>query len=160
VPLPFVTALVNLVPGIVKKGLGILEGRLPAKMPEADKFQLQFAMEQAFREGIQESEDNFRDFVIEHTGAAKDMPRFIQVTRGLVRPLITFGVFGLDTYVVWYRLTHVISVERLEQYNQDLKLLFAMTLIVLTFWFGEKMITRTGLVQVLMGRKNNKAESK
>jgi hypothetical protein len=114
----------------------------------SDEQKMQFKL--AMYEAAEASKDSFNEFVLAHTGSAKDMPRFIQIVRGLVRPLITFINFGALLWVLWqwvYGPQGVIL-------DLPLKLIFSLNLLTLGFWFGDKALERSGLLQFLaMGKK-------
>jgi len=109
------------------------------------------AFKLAMYEAAEASKDTFNEFVLAHTGSAKDMPRFIQIVRGLVRPLITFINFGALLWVIWqwvYGPQGVIL-------DLPLKLIFSLNLLTLGFWFGDKALERSGLLQFLTKGKKD-----
>lgn len=152
-------AAVKVVSGAVKPILDKIAGD---KMSEAEKAQVQLELEQAMRAGVLAEQEQFYAFVVQHTGAAADMPRLIQIVRGLVRPVVTFYVVGLDGWVIWKWFNTPALPQESDAFLLMLKLLLASTIIVLGFWFGERLVTRSGIVQVVGGaltrRRNGETE--
>jgi len=108
----------------------------------------------AMYEAAENSKDRFNEFVIAHTGAAKDMPRSIQIIRGLVRPVITFVNFGALMWLVYQWVYGPQGVVL----DLPLKLIFSLNLLTLGFWFGDKALERSGLLKFLgdaMGKKKD-----
>lgn len=133
--------------------LGDLLGKVidkiaPDKMSEAEKAQLKVAAEKALRDDEFETGEAFRQFVLAYEGAAADMPRFIQIVRGLVRPLITYVANSFFFYIVWLWFTGG-SADLPPNSEMAIKLVFAVVLLVNGFWFGEKLIQRSGLNDLL-----------
>lgn len=133
--------------------IGDLLGRVidkiaPDKMSEAEKAQLKVEAEKALRSDEFDTDEAFRKFVLAYEGAATDMPKSIQVIRGLVRPLITYVTNGFFFYIVWLWFTGG-SADLPENSDMAIKLVFAVTLLVDGFWFGEKMVIRSGLGDLL-----------
>ena len=99
-------------------------------------------------------EQSWQSFMIDHEGKAKDMPKFVQILRALVRPSLSWLIPGFAGWVSWYQLTRItflseIQAQLLAQINNKL---WIATFMVLGFWFGEKLLTRTGI----MGAFKNK----
>jgi hypothetical protein len=109
------------------------------KMSEKDQQELSnnmtmFVMSEARQEG-----SAFRSFVLAYEGEAKDykdiplIGPIMMLIRGLIRPGFTLGVAYWD----WCYFT----AQSLELWTHDkTNLLFAINLIVLIFWFGERTV--------------------
>jgi hypothetical protein len=131
-----VTAVFNL----VNKGL---DKFVPDKMDEKDKEELKQNMEMFVAKEARTESSAFRDFVVQYEGAAKDVPRLIVILRSLIRPVFTILVGWLD-YI--YFTGHGFTPEQGD-------LLKAVNVIVLFFWFGERAVTNSGIVEKLLARK-------
>ena len=96
-----------------------------------------FAMQESTKaDGI------FREFIIKYEGAAKDVPRLIVYLRALIRPLFTIATGYFD----WLYFTGDMT-----DWNPDaVGLLKAINVIVLIFWFGEKAVTNSGIIDKLV----------
>lgn len=81
------------------------------------------------------------DFFLEYEGAAKDLPKSIQIIRALIRPIITIYMFLTFAMFCTIDIYHV--TVRTEDYTMILKSLpseyWIVFGIVLTFWFGGKV---------------------
>lgn len=116
---------------LVKEGIKRI---WPTPMSEAEEKQLDSTLK-----------SNFRQFVLKYEGSAADykgvpiVGPIILLFRGLVRPLVTVVVVYLDYEVI------------LGQGYTDLQmeLLKAMTMLVLFFWFGERAVKNTGLLDAI-----------
>lgn len=118
------------------------------KMSETDRERLKLEASQLASAELQKSEDNFRNFIIKYEGEAKDMPRVIQILRGSVRPILTYTLAGFWIWgYVYMFLNTNIPLERTVLLREIMDLLFKLNLVSLGFWYGEKIITRTGLAQ-------------
>ena len=138
--------------------IGSIIKKLPGreKMSEAEAAQAELELRKSIEGSLQRSEDSFRDFFIKYEGEAKDMPRAIQVLRGSVRPVITYLALIFFAITAWRYISLVgtASLEQLSLIGGVLQLLFWLNIITLTFWFGEKVVTRSGLVDVFRQRFN------
>jgi len=143
-------AAIPIIGGLIEK---ILDKVAPDKMSQAEKAQLVVDAQNALRSNELNTDEAFREFVLAYEGAAADMPRFIQVYRGLVRPTITFAVNGFLGYIIWMWFTGTNLPEGAEL---ALKIMFALALLVNGFWFGEKMVMRSGLTDLLKNWNNGK----
>ena len=107
-------------------------------MSDAEKAQVKLSV----MEGIQDSEDKFFAFTLEHSGAAKDMPRSIQILRGTVRPVLTYASFGLLCFVLYYYFFGTFEATGPDP-ELALKLVSGLNGLVLGFWFYSKNKERT-----------------
>ena len=99
-------------------------------------------------------EQGWQSFMIDHEGKAKDMPKFVQILRALVRPSLSWLIPGFAGWVSWYQMTRItfltdIQAQLLAQINNKL---WIATFMVLGFWFGEKLLTRTGIMSAFKGK--------
>ena len=123
--------------------------------PDADKKletkQQKEKFEQLYRMALLEeaSKENseFRKFMLEYEGRLIDIPRPVQYLRSSVRPVITYAVTGAYIYAFLHP----------ENFTpQQLAMLNTLLLLVNAFWFGEKLITRTGFLD-LFKKRDSKA---
>jgi hypothetical protein len=119
--------------------------------------ELQVRVEESVREYELKAQESRQNFVIQHSGAAKDMPRFIQIVRGLVRPLITLWAFGLLNWAMWMILNST-EMSMMDAFLFVFKVIAGINVITLGFWFGTKALERSGLVQIFKGWRKGKAE--
>jgi hypothetical protein len=135
----------------------ILDKFVGDKMSDSEKALVAFEVERQAVEAVQKEKETFLNFVLDHTGAAKDMPRLIQILRGSVRPIITYASFGAFIWVSWWSFNNISAVSDVNQLTivREVHLTIkALLLIVAGFWFGERLLTRTGITHILMNRKN------
>jgi hypothetical protein len=140
----------------------ILDKFIGDKMSDAEKAAFQLEIEKLTADVVQREKDSFQDFVIEHTGAAKDMPKSIQILRGTVRPVITYATFAAFIWISWWvfnNLSALIDANQIVVIKEIQVTTKAILIIVMGFWFGERLITRTGLGSLLLGRRNNASSS-
>jgi len=153
-----------------KKVLDVLVGagffekvldKLPGveKMSEGEKAQFQLAMQQAVTDAAISQEKQLQDFFIAYEGSAVDMPRFVQIMRGIIRPAITLSSFYgllLLMLILIYDPTLWATPLQQEMVGRLLNILYVVNLIVLTFWFGEKIIRKSGILEIF----NKKVQDK
>jgi len=115
------------------------------KVDDKTREELKTAAMIAVSDEDQEDIRQFYDFVVRYEGAAADMPKFVQVLRSLVRPVLTFVFAGYMIYVVQVWLLGDTLPE-----NSDLsvKIIFAINLLTLGFWFGERAVERSGILDL------------
>jgi len=88
----------------------------------------------------QNLEGTFRNFVIEYEGAAKDIPKALIYLRSMIRPVFTILIGYID--YLYFTGAPAWSVEKIG-------LLKAVNMIVLFFWFGERAVTNSGILNIL-----------
>jgi hypothetical protein len=126
-----------------------LDKFFPDRMSEDDKEKLKFQMLAFSAEEARKAGSAFRDFVVQYEGAAKDYTNIpiigptVLLVRGLIRPAFTVLVGYLD----WLYFSGVGWTD------EQSSLLKAVNIVVLMFWFGERAIQNTGLVDLLLKRK-------
>lgn len=150
-------SLIKPVSDVINKTLDKIAGD---KMSGAEKAQFKLEAQAMVIENLQHEEDNFREFVIEYEGAAKDLPTSIQKLRGSVRPVLTYYLillFSLGQGYVFFH--HSLEPDKLEYLNELMEMVFKLNILSLGFWYGEKLLTRSGLaktVQGIFGKKKEK----
>lgn len=107
-------------------------------------------MERVVTEALAKREGAFREFVLAYEGAAADQHPVIQVVRGLVRPVVTLYLLAALSFLGWAWLGEM-SLERGEQLIYMFRMMFFLNLIAMVFWFGDRLIQRTGVVEMLKG---------
>ena len=137
----------------VSKIISVARGKLPPEQQiELEKIQADVETKLA---GIRaQSESVLRDFIIQYEGSADQVKPFIQVWRGLIRPLFTtfflvllMGIVAVDAVNI---LVHHIPLTQLLLNNLPTGLWWLFG-VVLTFWFGGRMGEH--LVEKLNGKK-------
>ena len=89
----------------------------------------------------------FREFILQYEGAAKDVPKIVVLLRSLIRPLFTCAV-GYFDFIFFTGNTTTWAPEAIG-------LLKAVNIIVLVFWFGERAVTNSGIIEKLVGGKKD-----
>jgi hypothetical protein len=120
---------------------------LPSAMPEAEKEKLKTDMAIHVMKSASDENSSFRNFVLAYEGEAKDIPKAIVYLRSLIRPAFTILVGYLD--FLYFTATVAWSADKSD-------LLKAVNLIILLFWFGERAITNSGIVDVLKAKVSQK----
>ena len=142
-----VTAITDL----VKVGLNKFVGD---KISDKDKIELEQNMEMFVAAESRKENGAFRQFVLAYEGSAADYKNFplvgplIMIMRGLVRPLFTYAT-GYFDFIYFTKVGVGWTPEQAQ-------LLAIINVIVLVFWFGEKILVNTGLMDVLLKAFTNK----
>lgn len=110
------------------------------------KKEKEIILQQALYEHLKSEGSTFHDFFLAYEGSAADQHVIIKVIRGLVRPLLTLYLVALFSWF-GYRWMSV-DVERMDAFMQLIKMVFAMNVVSLVFWFGDRAIQRTGLMDM------------
>ena len=129
---------------IIKKVLDKVAGD---KMSEGDKALLALEAQKLAIAELQGAEQSFRDFVLDYEGAAKDMPRSIQILRGSVRPIITYFLAGAWVWGFHRIFMGTFTPEQLPTLREILSLLTYLNMVSLVFWFGDRFIQSSGISQ-------------
>ena len=121
---------------LVNKGL---DKFVADKMSEKDKAELANKMQMFVLSESRQEGSAFRSFILAYEGEAKDykdipvIGPLMMLIRGIIRPGFTFAVALWD----WQYFT----AASLELWPHDkTNLLFAINIIVLIFWFGERTV--------------------
>jgi len=113
---------------------------LPDKMSENEKVTLQNQMTMFMMEESRKQGSEFNNFVLDYEGAAKDHGPFVKWIRGVIRPALTILISGAYIWG-WANPT---------QWTTDqMAMLNPAFLIVLAFWFGERAVKNTGIIDML-----------
>jgi len=98
------------------------------------------------------SNSAFRNFVLQYEGSADDYTKIrffgplLLVIRGLVRPLVTGAVMYFD-----FQYFTVVESGAKVWPNGMAQILLYMNIIVLGFWFGERAVKNSGIIDALKG---------
>ncbi len=114
------------------------------KMSEKDQAELKQNMEMFIAKEARSESSAFRDFVVQYEGAAKDVPRLIVILRAMIRPAFTILVGWFD-FLFFTGQTSTWAPEAIA-------MLKAINIIVLAFWFGERALKNSGLVDILKSK--------
>jgi hypothetical protein len=113
---------------------------LPDKMGEAERTALENQMEMFIMKEARKTDSAFHNFVLDYEGAAKEHGPFIKWLRGVIRPVLTIVISG--AYIWGWMRPGTFTTAQVEVLNPAF-------LIVLAFWFGERAIKNTGIVDML-----------
>jgi hypothetical protein len=119
-----------------------LDKFIPDRMDEADKKALKAEMTKFMAQQALTENSEFRDFILQYEGAARDIPTLLVWFRSAIRPAFTCLVGYLD-YLYFTGATT-------SWHPEGIALLKAINIIVLAFWFGERALKNSGLVGLLM----------
>lgn len=107
------------------------------------KMQAEAAKAQVALETVKLSQDEtgaFRQFVLAYEGEASILPKWLLAVRSIIRPAFTILVGYLD--FEYFTTSGAWTPEKGQ-------LLYAVNLIVLMFWFGERAVVNSGLMDIL-----------
>lgn len=104
------------------------------------KMRLSAELETNGAEMIANETKSFRSFILKYEGGAEDVPTAIVILRSVIRPLIT--IFFCALYGYGFVMPEKFNIEQMS-------MLKPMVLLCLFFWFGEKAVSRSGIVDVL-----------
>lgn len=113
---------------------------LPDKMSELERAVLTSKMEQFMLKESRKSGSMFNQFVLDYEGAAKDHGPFIKWLRGVIRPALTIVISS--AYIWGWANPETWT-------SEQLIMLKPAFLIILGFWFGERAIKNTGIINLL-----------
>jgi len=133
---------ITAITGLVNKGL---DKFVADKMSETDRERLKNDMTLFTMAEARAAESDFRDFVLSYEGSADNVPKFVIILRSLIRPCFTILVGWMD-YLFFTGSTATWDPEAIA-------MLKAINIIVLAFWFGERALKNSGLLEMLLSRK-------
>ncbi len=110
------------------------------KASESELKQLELEYEVQMAAEARKENSDFRRFITDYEGKAKDVPAPIVYLRSSVRPLMTYLVGYFD---------YLFFSGGLEWTTQQGKLLFSINLLCLGFWFGEKALKKSGILEAM-----------
>ena len=122
-------------------GKTVLNKILPDKMSEAEKAAVENAFQAEASKVMLTQDKTFRDFVLEYEGKAKDIPKGLVWIRSAIRPAFTILIGYMD-YMYFMAAQGTWEPDKVG-------LLKAVNLIILFFWFGERAVQRSGVLQIL-----------
>ena len=111
------------------------------------EFELQ--MEELVTGVLERSQERFFNFFLAYEGKASELPTFLVILRGSVRPILTYALAGFWLWSYIYIFTKTgLSPEDQVWLADAQALLFKLNLLSLGFWYGEKLLTRSGLADM------------
>ncbi len=144
-PIALIGPLVNL----FKKGIDKIA---PDKVSQEQKLKLVQDFQLAVQDNKDEFEADLRQFFLEYEGRAADLPRSIQIIRGALRTVVTYCTFAAFLAVIcswvfgWFELA--------EGADQGIRYLFYLTMVVISWWFGDRFIQRSGFADLMRRGKD------
>lgn len=131
---------------VVKEVGNLVEKWLPERMSESEKKQFEFAVQKFFHEKqmelishAHEQDKEFNKRITEMEGTASDLKgvpivgSFILLLRGAFRPIFSYFTLAVD-YMVFCGKWDISS------HNELAGAFYAMNVLVLTFYFGERAL--------------------
>ena len=137
IPIPIIDGITDLAGKIV-------DHFFPPSMSEEEKARakreaMAFAQQALFRE-----KTAFRSFILDYEGRARDIPKSLVWLRSSIRPVLTYAITG--AYICgWLG----IKIGNIEFTPERMTLLKPALLLVLGFWFGERLLSRSGIVDAV-----------
>jgi len=145
--------------GLARDVIGFLGSRFfPEKMSETQRAEMEQAAVQFVAEQAHKEDSSFRDFVVAYEGSARDYKSIpivgpiVLLLRGLIRPVFTVLVGYLD-YLYFTGSATLFTADQGA-------LIKVVNIIILTFWFGERAITNSGIVDKIMLVRGNEKKLK
>jgi hypothetical protein len=93
----------------------------------------------------------YHNFVLDYEGRAKEIPKTLVWLRSSIRPVLTYTI-SIAYILGWFGLCNPrIPAKHME-------LLSPALLMVLGFWFTERLLQRSGLVQAVLGKKEKNVQ--
>ena len=137
---------------ILDTGKTVLNKFVADKMPEVDRLKLENDFELETRRQAANETSDFYKFVTDYAGSAtdyKDIPvigPLMLLIRGLVRPSITYATAYFD----W-----ILFTGGADWSPEKIALLGKINIIVLAFWFGDRIINSSGVANIIdkLGKK-------
>lgn len=117
---------------------------LPEKMSEAEKTETTNSMIMFMAQQATQAGSDFRNFIVEYEGAAKDIPVLLVWFRSSIRPVFTVLTGYLDFIYFTSNTT--------DWGDEKVALLKAINIIVLMFWFGERAVANSGIIGILKSK--------
>jgi hypothetical protein len=116
------------------------------KVDEGTMKQLELDFEKHLLSEATKQDGIFREFVIKYEGAAEEYKNIpivgplLLILRGAIRPVFTLAV----AYWNWVFFTTVTGWE-----TEKIQILGTINAIVLIFWFGERAVTNSGILNII-----------
>lgn len=118
----------------------------PNRAVDAEVEQLRIQTEERLEELVNRSVESARDWSLEYEGRASDIPPWLRVVRSLIRPAFSVFFFGLIVTVVGIDLVAFVRGVDGEPFALTRSIpepVWVLCGIVLTFWFGGKVVERS-----------------
>jgi len=145
----FPVAAIPIIGGLLDK---ILDKVAKDKVDDATMERLKQEAQRMLSDEGQEDLQAFYNFIIDYEGKASEHGKFIQWLRGSVRPVLTYAFAGLFFWVIVTWLTGNSLPESDHSWNA-LKIVFAVNLITLSFWYGDRFVQKSGIMELLKSNK-------
>ncbi len=115
------------------RGIELEEKQLDALMEVTEIKFKEFVLQNSL-----EIDKNFRDFVTEYEGAAKDVDPKVQMLRAIIRPVISIWAVAMISYLMFADPAHITNVAK----NMELipEKLWDIFFVVFAFWFGGRAV--------------------
>lgn len=136
-----ISVLTNVLSGVVGPAIEKFfafkeaETEKTVKIKEIEALQQNIEAELRVRlaEEMNKPESELKKFMLDYEGKASEMPRFVQIIRGSVRPVVTYWSLGLITWMMLSAGTGATIGTNLKDIPSELWYIF---LAVFGFWFG------------------------
>ena len=138
--------IIDGVTGIVKR---VIDHYLPASMSEEERAKATLEAGAMAQQLAMQEKGAFRNFVLDYEGRAKEIPKTLVWLRSSIRPILTYAIAG--AYVCGW-LGVRIPGTTIEFTPDRMELLKPALIMVLGFWFGERLLSRSGIVDAIKGR--------
>jgi len=142
-------AAVEVAGGVASK---IIDSVKDLGLSHLGKKELRLQLETLTAEALATESQAFREFFLAYEGAAADQTKFVQILRGLVRPVLTLFLVGAWSWLAYRFLS--VPIDQSESFMLIMRQAFYFNLVTMGFWFGDRMIQRTGLIDIF--KTNNK----
>ena len=96
-------------------------------MSGVEKEKAKLAAQVMLHQQAMSENSEFNKFMLDYEGAAKDLPKAIQVLRASVRPLLTYLLIGTTVWLVWGG-------------KEIPTMLYQLDMLCCIFWFGERAV--------------------
>lgn len=143
----FPLAAIPIIGGLLDK---VLDKVAKDKVDDATMEKLKQEAQRMLSDEGQEDLQAFYNFIVDYEGKASEHGKFIQWLRGSVRPILTYIFSGFFIYIVY---TWITGEKLPEDSLTAVKLVFAVNILTLGFWFGERAIQRSGITELLKSKK-------
>lgn len=116
------------------------------KVDEGTMKQIELDFEKHVLSEATKADSVFREFIVKYEGSAEDykgiplVGPLLLALRGFIRPAFTLAVAWWD----WLFFTTVVVWD-----GEKIQLLGTINAVVLIFWFGERAVTNSGILNIL-----------
>lgn len=146
---PIITGVMNLFSKGVKSIFDYKSSKIQAELQERGidlkEKELEVMMqitEIKFKEYVLQNsleiDRDFRNFIVEYEGAAKDVDPKVQILRSIIRPIISLWAVGMISYLMFADPEHITNVAKNMELIPDK--LWDIFFIVFAFWFGGRAV--------------------